>query len=148
MAHEVHGILAFPMRMWVNGTTGYASSGSFPSLDVNVALGFFRDGKMPNGFFRRQGDYGLGDVSGDTPVLRAPHPVPPGKNQGAGNYIPDGQAPTTCDAYKIQVGHVVELYPPATTTGNLRKAVKANLNTFYQVLPSKNSCTQLFPYGQ
>ncbi len=137
-------------------STGYASS-TFPinlfidgrqtdgQLDLDVALGFFRDGRMPDGFFRASGPKGGGGAD----VVLAAHPITPGKNQGQVNtFTPDPNSAilsTPCKLYENFVNNVVKTLYPAPT-GVLRDALNRNLGYLFQF--SDPSCTRIFPYGQ
>lgn len=71
----------FPYRFFVDGRSPTAE------LDLTVARSFFQNGRYPDDFYRRNGSFGLeGD---DFNLLIAPHPISPGHNEGAGNYVLD-----------------------------------------------------------
>jgi hypothetical protein len=140
---------AFPLRFFVNGTKGYLEDGSMPSLDVETALGFFRENRMPEGFYRREGAYDNLQLGDDIVWMIERHPVSPGKNEGLGNYVVDDTPLTLCAIYRDQIRLTLKQYPPTEVKGRLRKAVKANLKTFYDTLPpdESKSCEELLPYG-
>jgi unspecific peroxygenase len=157
------GEAAFPYRFFVGGRK------QSTQLDPAVAHIFFQDGRFPKNFYRRNGTYGFPEISADVSEIFAVHPIPPGSNQGAGNYVPDLNYPGTnvvcpafgcnsdllkvyfsilkiCYLYTTHVNVTVpSLYP--NPTGALRKAIKENLVTFYNSLNGVANCSQVFPYG-
>ncbi|KAF7979362.1 hypothetical protein HWV62_42810 [Athelia sp. TMB] len=135
----------FPYRFFVDGRD------SSTALNLTVARGFFQDNHFPTDFYRRSGSFGLLDVGIDIFGLEAAHPISPGYNVGAGNYIVDSADPGfsegLCYLYTKHANVTVpSLYP--NPTGALRTALKQNLATFYGAVETINSCTQVFPYGQ
>ena len=135
----------FPYAFFVDGR-----SGNNGSLDLTVARGFFQGAQFPSGFYRRGGAYGLGSIGGDIDRLMQAHPVKPGYNTAAGQYVLDKNDPSlTQGSCGIYVKHtnvtVPSLYP--NPTGDLRTAIKANLHTFWTAFQAAG-CKELFPYGQ
>ncbi|TFK34139.1 aromatic peroxygenase precursor [Crucibulum laeve] len=129
----------FPINFFIDGRQ------SDGQLDLTVARGFFKDSRMPDGFFRASkpmGADGIGNVA-------AAHPIPPGRNVGLANYVPD---PTSanfssfCLLYTNFVNQTIRSLYPAPT-GILRKALNTNLDFFFDAIPA-GGCTQVFPYGQ
>jgi hypothetical protein len=57
------------------------------ALDLTTARGFFQNGQFPEGFYRRNGSFGLNEIGPDIAALTAAHPIAPGHNEGAGNYV-------------------------------------------------------------
>lgn len=130
----------FPINFFIDGrqTDG--------QLDLTDALGFFRDMKFPDGFFR------AGQPSGGEGIetVIAAHPIPPGGNNGAlNNYTPDPTSAdfsTTCLLYANFVNKTIKgLYP--NPTGVLREALNRNLDFLYEFISSFD-CPQIFPYGK
>ena len=77
----------FPYRFFVDGRD------SSTALNLTVARGFFQDNHFPTDFYRRSGSFGLLDVGIDIFGLEAAHPISPGYNVGAGNYVVDAADP-------------------------------------------------------
>jgi hypothetical protein len=77
---------AFPFRFFVDGRVQNGQ------LNMTNARGFFQNNEMPPDFFRRNGSYGLAEVSQDVGGIFSAHPIPPGYNQGVGNYVVDYQS--------------------------------------------------------
>jgi unspecific peroxygenase len=71
----------FPYRFFVDGRN---QSGL---LNLTVARGFFQDSQFPADFYRRNGSFGLNDIGPDIDLLGQAHPISPGHNEGAGNYV-------------------------------------------------------------
>jgi hypothetical protein len=140
---------AFPYRFFVDGRDTSAA------LDLTVARGFFQNSQFPTDFHRRNGSIGLDDIGNDIPKLFQPHPIAPGHNEGAGNYVLDPEDPgfndpvELCYLYTKHINVTVRsLYP--NPTGALRKALNENAATFYVAATGGNStaCPQVFPYGK
>ena len=74
---------AFPYRFFVDGRN---QSGQ---LDLIVARDFFQKHQFPKDFHRRNGSFGLNEIGNDIAQLFAVHPIVPGHNEGAGNYVHD-----------------------------------------------------------
>ncbi|KAF8994353.1 Chloroperoxidase [Cyathus striatus] len=135
----------FPLMFFVDGrkTDG--------QLDMTTARGFFQNNQMPDGFFRSNRSIvsptELGEGMG---YLFTVHPIQPGKNEGAGNYVLD---PTSarfdgdnCLLYTNFVNQTVRnLYP--NPKGALLDALNRNLDIFYGPMKYVD-CPQVFPYGK
>jgi hypothetical protein len=78
---------AFPYRFFVDGRN---QSGQ---LNLTVARDFFQKGHFPKDFYRRNGSFGLNEISPDIDELFAAHPIAPGHNEGAGNYVLNPEDP-------------------------------------------------------
>lgn len=50
---------------------------------MDVARGFFEHHRMPEGFHRRNGSFGLQEISNDVNAIYRKHIVLPGMNKGA-----------------------------------------------------------------
>ncbi|KAF9448651.1 aromatic peroxygenase precursor [Macrolepiota fuliginosa MF-IS2] len=130
----------FPIKFFKDGrqTDG--------QLDLDVALGFFRDSKYPDDFFRPNGPQGTDGIE----ELAIAHPIAPGANNGTLNsYTPDPNSAdftTLCKLYTDFVNLTIKgLYP--SPTGVLRDALNRNLGFFYEFIAGPD-CPQVFPYGQ
>jgi hypothetical protein len=110
---------------------------------------FFQDMHMPDGFFRAKAPIGLNEIGAGIDVIFAAHPIQPGKNQGAGNYVLDPASANLsqfCLLYTNYVNDTVRsLYP--SPTGILLDAMNANLDNFFSPIGAQG-CTQFFPYGK
>lgn len=114
---------------------------------MDVALGFFRDYKMPVDFHRAAKPI----VNDGAPEIFGAHPIAPGRNtNGVNTYTPDPTSATLaefCVLYENFVNRTVKgLYP--NPTGVLRRNLILNLEYFYSGQPSVAGCQQQFPYGQ
>lgn len=78
---------AFPYRFFVDGRDTSAS------LDLTVARSFFQNNQYPTDFYRREGAFGIDDIGKDIGTLFQAHPIAPGHNEGAGNYVLDLEDP-------------------------------------------------------
>jgi hypothetical protein len=78
---------AFPYRFFVDGRN---QSGQ---LNLTVARGFFQNGHFPADFHRRNGSFGFAEISADIGDIFEAHPIAPGHNEGAGNYVLDPEDP-------------------------------------------------------
>ena len=130
---------AFPVKFFVDGRKGDEQ------LDIAAARGFFKDSRMPHGFFRRNGSV---SSEGAAEVFAA-HPIDPGANVGrVTNYVFDPTSANLtqfCLMYTNFVNRTVKgLYP--RPTGLLLKALNQNLD-FLHSGPASN-CTQVFPCGK
>jgi len=132
----------FPIHFFIDGRQKDGQ------LDLNAALGFFRDMQYPVGFFRAGSPQGSAGLS----AVAETHPVPPGANQGKLNsYTPDPNSAdlsSFCKLYTDFVNVTIKgLYP--APTGVLRDALNRNLGFLYEFVGSDTpSCPQVFPYGQ
>lgn len=132
----------FPVHFFIDGRQKDGQ------LDLDAALGFFRDMQYPVGFFRADGPQGSRGLS----EVAAAHPVPPGANQGKLNsYTPDPNSAglsSFCQLYTDFVNDTIRgLYP--APTGVLRDALNRNLGFLYEFISSDSpGCPQVFPYGQ
>lgn len=70
----------FPYQFFVDGRS------ATKDLNLTDARGFFQDGKFPDDFHRRNGTFG-DDLHDDLQLVSSPHPINPGHNEGAGNYV-------------------------------------------------------------
>ncbi|KIJ34119.1 hypothetical protein M422DRAFT_263767 [Sphaerobolus stellatus SS14] len=70
---------AFPPVFWVDGRK------ADHHLSLDVALGFFEDGRMPNGFFRTNPSTGFDVLITVIGEIFRFHPIRPGSNQGCVN---------------------------------------------------------------
>ena len=105
---------------------------------------------MPDGFFRANTSFGLSSPGLNDAIAQIfdTHPVQPGRNEGAGNYVLDPTSASIsdfCGVYTDFVNQTVRsLYP--NPTGALRTALNTNLDFFFS--PLQRSCVQVFPFGQ
>lgn len=142
----------FPIGFFVDGrATGAAAF----ELDLTVARGFFQDSRMPKDFHRRDGAFGLDATGAGLSFLVNAHFIPPGFNQGVGNYVVDQETldifnngDFICALYDFFVNKTVELYPTPKAKGVLRQALAQNLANFFLAVRSASStCPEQFPYG-
>jgi len=136
----------FPLAFFVTNQTSDTSL----TLGLDVARSFFQTHKFPDNFYRRNGSYGLAEVSDLVVEVFEPFPVLPGNNEGVGNYVVDPEDPGLvgdglCYAYYRQSNLTVALYPDPTD--ELRAAIAQNLANFYSGLGDP-TCEQVFPFGQ
>ncbi|KAF7974457.1 hypothetical protein HWV62_12206 [Athelia sp. TMB] len=141
----VYAESVFPYRFFVDGRD---TSGA---VSTTVARGFFENTQFPAQFHRRNGSFGLEALGPDIHALSNAHPINPGHNEGAGNYVLDPEDPGfsggICYLYTKQVNVTTfGLYP--NPTGALKKALKENAATFYQIAAARSNCTQVFPWGE
>lgn len=73
----------FPYQFFVDGRNQTGQ------LDLTVARGFFQHSQFPKNFHRRNGSFGLNEIGPDLAALSMAHPIAPGHNEGAGNYVLD-----------------------------------------------------------
>lgn len=130
---------SFPINFWVDGRQNDGQ------LDLVTALSFFRDNRMPEGFFRAASARSHEGLD----VIAAAHPVIPGINQGQINtYTPDPNSADLADPCKLYNNFIKnelkKLYP--APTGVLRTALNRNLGFLYQFVEGPD-CPQAFPYG-
>lgn len=85
----VYAESAFPVRFFVDGR----APATAPALAPADARGFFEATQFPAGFHRRNGSFGIQDLAADINALAAAHPIAPGHNEGAGNYVLDPEDP-------------------------------------------------------
>lgn len=78
---------AFPYNFFVDGRD------QSRQLDLMAARSFFQYNRFPTDFHRRNGTYGLNEVAVDIADLLAVHPIAPGHNEGAGNYVLNPEDP-------------------------------------------------------
>jgi len=129
----------FPVNFFVDGRKNDGQ------LDLDVARGFFKDNRMPNGFFRPNGSRGAEGFED----LVAAHPIGPGSNVGrVNNYVLDPSS-ANLDQFCLMYGNFVNqtvkgLYPKPT--GVLLKALNQNLGFFHGGIGG--DCPQVFPYGK
>jgi hypothetical protein len=130
----------FPINFFIDGRQ------TDQQLNLDDAIGFFRDMKFPDGFFRAaqpMSTEGIDEVA-------AAHPIAPGGNNGTVNsYTPDPNSAdfsTFCKLYVDFVNQTIKsLYPDPT--GVLREGLNRNLNFLYEFIDTPD-CPQVFPYGQ
>ncbi|TFK18174.1 Cloroperoxidase [Coprinopsis marcescibilis] len=139
---SAYGEAALPVNLFVDGRKTGAEKGQ---LDMDSALSFFKDFRFPSGFFRAAEPGGAQGAD----VIVTTHPVSPGRNEGAGNYVVDdslGSVLDPCKFYTQFVNVTVrDLYP--NPRGVLRRNLNLNLGFVYEALGDP-SCPQVFPYGQ
>lgn len=87
----------FPYRFFVDGRSKTAA------LDMDAARGFFQDSHFPDDFHRREGAFGLLEIGPDVGELQTAHPVPPGRNDGAGNYVTDPSDPVLLKGVRLSL---------------------------------------------
>ncbi|KAF8437187.1 Chloroperoxidase [Boletus edulis BED1] len=123
----------FALAMFVHNQT----EDSTKSLALNDAWSFFNLHMYPEGFYRRQGPFEFPHVKALTYKLVDMVGRRPGHNEGEYNYVVNPEDPAT-------VNLTAQLYPDPPFI--LRKAIKANLATYYEALGDP-TCEQYFPYG-
>ncbi|KIJ31869.1 hypothetical protein M422DRAFT_185271, partial [Sphaerobolus stellatus SS14] len=138
-----YGKAAVPFVFFVNG---YKADGQ---LSIEDALGFFRDGCMPDDFHRTDGLKTFNLVDNSVDAIFAAHPVQPGGNNGTVNshtLDPNSAGISdTCKGYTDFVNVTIRrLYP--NSQGALRNNLNKNLDFFFLHLTSQ--CSQVFLYGQ
>jgi hypothetical protein len=84
----------FPFRFFVDGRN---KSGA---LDLTTARGFYQRSQFPAGFYRRNGSYGFEEIGPDIDALAKAHPIAPGHNEGAGNYVLNPEDPGLSDGVR------------------------------------------------
>jgi len=132
----------FPLAFFVSNQTANTTL----NATLDNARSFFDQHQYPEGFYRRQAPYDFDEVSTMFGKIFNLVGVPPGHNEGVGNFVVNPDDPgTTCYAYHVQVNLTAKLYPDPTS--DLETAIKANLVTLYQALEDP-TCEQLFPFGQ
>jgi hypothetical protein len=126
----------FPINLFIDGRRNDGQ------LDLDVALGFFRDMRMPPDFHRARrpiGREGMADIAEQ-------YPISPGSNvERVRNYIADGTPgsfSSLCPVYEAFVNSVRELYP--NPEGILRRALVINLEYLYGSIWGQ--CPQQHPY--
>lgn len=132
--------------------TMFFVDGRFPDrqLDLSVARGFFQNSRMPKGFFRANQSFDIDtqELVEDANLMFNAHPIKPGRNEGAGNYIPDPGLPqfsNFCGIYTNFVNVTVRtLYP--NPTGALREAVTTNLE--FLASSVNGTCPPVILFGQ
>ncbi|TFK17850.1 Cloroperoxidase [Coprinopsis marcescibilis] len=140
-----YGTSVLPINMFVDGRKTGSEAGQ---LDLDTALGVFRDMRLPQGFFRKAVP---GGGEGTLDVYLA-HPTSPGRNTGAvDSFVVDeslGGFTDPCKFYTEFVNTTVRgLYP--NPTGVLRRNLNINLGFFYDAFaPASPDCPQVFPYGR
>ncbi|KIJ50106.1 hypothetical protein M422DRAFT_160051 [Sphaerobolus stellatus SS14] len=118
-------------------------------LNLEDALGFFRDMRMPDDFHRNDGSKTGEMLNNALSTIFAAHPVQPGANNGTVNsYTVDPTSATLNDRCKLYTNFVNvtvrNLY--SNPTGILRENLNANLDFFFRSFEVEG-CMQLFPYG-
>ncbi|KAJ3572416.1 hypothetical protein NP233_g3099 [Leucocoprinus birnbaumii] len=132
--------MVFPINFWVDGRRGDGQ------LDVEVARGFYQDGRMPKDFHRASKPMSAEGIE----VILAAHEILPGSDvNGTNTYTFDPSSPSfstdDCTFYNYFVNNtVVSLYP--SPTGVLKDALNRNLDLFH--LAAGADCPKVFPYGQ
>jgi hypothetical protein len=127
----------FPLVFFIDGRD---SSGN---LSMDVARGFYQDGRLPDGFFRANFSTTLDSL--DVGPIFEPHPIEPGANNGTVNSYtlnPDSaDFGEFCKLYTDFVTKTVRgLYPNAK--GQLLTALNKNLDFFFGSITDQ-SCTQV-----
>ncbi|KAF5327639.1 hypothetical protein D9619_004137 [Psilocybe cf. subviscida] len=132
----------FPIVFFIDGRNDTGLN-----LNLDVARGFFQDGKMPNDFFRANFSTTLNKVGGGIQAVFTPHPVHPGTNNGTVNsYTLDPDSADFTDFCKFYTDFVTKtvrgLYPNAK--GQLLTALNRNLNFLFSALTIEDQgCTQV-----
>ncbi|EJD38504.1 heme-thiolate peroxidase [Auricularia subglabra TFB-10046 SS5] len=140
----------FPFAYFIDGRLVGDDVRAAQGLDLGVMRGFFEDARMPPGFVRREGAFGLGAVGDASDLVRALHPVRPGFNNGTtDSYVEDkdfmgGETSSRCALYRKFVNTTVELYP--NPAGQLRDALNVNLKNFFIPAASGENCVPSNPY--
>ena len=135
----------FPLTFFVDGRETDSLT-----LDMNVARGFFQDGRLPDDFFRSNISWTLNDIGGGIGEIFSKHPIQPGGNNGTVNsYTVNPNSANFsefCKLYTDFVNITIHgLYPNAT--GPLLDALNRNLDFFYSALSeSDQGCTQVPPF--
>jgi hypothetical protein len=127
-----------PIAFFIDGRD---SSGN---LNVDVARGFYQDGRMPNGFFRANVSTGLTTL--DIGSIFSAHPIEPGGNNGTVNsYTLDPDSADLSNLCKLYSDFVTKLvgglYPNAN--GQLLTALNQNLDFFYVGAIQELGCAQV-----
>ncbi|KAN0092965.1 heme-thiolate peroxidase [Tylopilus felleus] len=132
----------FPLAFFVSNQTANTTL----NATIDNARSFFDYHMYPDGFNRRQGPYDFPQVSTMFDMIFELVGFPPGRNEGAGNFVPNPEDDgSTCYAYHRQLNLTAQLYP--NPTPELETAIKANFVTFYKTLEDP-TCEQIFPYGR
>ncbi|KIJ56396.1 hypothetical protein M422DRAFT_239617 [Sphaerobolus stellatus SS14] len=110
------------------------NSSSPPLLNLDAARGFFQNQRMPVDFHRQP----------------APCPFTPGVNHGKNNYVLQPQIPALSDFCGIYRDIALRVVPAQylNPTGDLKKALKKNLDFFFGSVKTQHNCTQVYPYGK
>ncbi|KAF8958572.1 Chloroperoxidase [Flammula alnicola] len=132
----------FPITFFIDGRDRSLQ------LDMNVARGFFQDGRMPDDFFRSNVSWTLNRIGGGINIVFTPHPIEPGANNGTINsYTLDPNSADFTDFCKLYTDFVNNtvrgLYPNAK--GILLEALNKNLDFFFSALVDQG-CTQVPPF--
>lgn len=127
----------FPIVFFIDGRD---SSGN---LDLDVARGFYQNGRMPAGFFRANVTTGLNNL--DIGSIFEAHPIEPGVNNGTVNsYTLDPDSADFSDFCKLYTDYVTKtvrgLYPNAK--GQLLSALNKNLDFFFSSIKDQG-CPQV-----
>ncbi|KIJ42630.1 hypothetical protein M422DRAFT_254074 [Sphaerobolus stellatus SS14] len=138
-----YGETTFPFVFFADGRKADGQ------LSMKDALGFFRDGRMPDDFHRADASKTSDLVDNGVDAIFTAHPVQPGGNNGTVNsYTLDSNSAgitDTCKGYTDFVNVTVRsLYP--NPQGALRNNLNKNLDFFF--LHVAGQCPQVFPYGQ
>ncbi|KAH9474945.1 Aromatic peroxygenase [Psilocybe cubensis] len=137
----VYAEAVFPINFFIDGRQ------TDRQLDLDDARSFLQNMRFPDDFHRRNGSIGADEMRD----IAAIHPINPGRNVGkVNNYVEDPTSAGLADSCKLYSSFVTDivqkLYP--APTGNLRKALKINLDYFYNSIPvTIPGCAQVFPYG-
>ncbi|KIJ52730.1 hypothetical protein M422DRAFT_155986 [Sphaerobolus stellatus SS14] len=133
---------AFQLLFFVDGRKADAR------LPLDVARGFFQDGRMPDGFFRTNQSTGFDVVGNVIQEIFEAHPIQPGGNQGSVNtYTVDPNSAgfsNLCQVYTDFINNQIKTVYP-NPKGALRDALNTYLGFFFS--PLQGACTQVFPYG-
>ncbi|KAF5327645.1 hypothetical protein D9619_004131 [Psilocybe cf. subviscida] len=133
----------FPIVFFIDGRN------STLNLDLDVARGFFQDGRLPDGFFRANISTTLNRVGGGIDAIFSAHPIEPGANNGSVNsYTLDPDSADFSDFCKLYSDFVTKtvkgLYPNAQ--GQLLTALNQNLDFFFGAIADQG-CTQVPPFA-
>lgn len=121
------------------------------NLNLDVARGFFQDGKMPDDFFRANFSTTINKAGGGIHAVFSPHPIQPGGNNGTVNsYTLDPDSADFTDFCKLYTDFVTKtvwgLYP--NTKGLLRTVLNKNLDFLFSALTIEDQgCTQVPPFA-
>ncbi|KAF7329956.1 hypothetical protein MKEN_00259600 [Mycena kentingensis (nom. inval.)] len=134
------------LNVFANGTTKLST--------LPIIGSFFRNETFPENWFRSAGPVNGTALNIITNQIRAAVPIPPGRNNAQGVYVPDPPAPApwdssvACTAYWDQNGHV-----PSTlitnSTGVLRQNVNFLLDLLFKAASVNPGCTEpVLPFGE
>ncbi|KAF7332444.1 Cloroperoxidase [Mycena kentingensis (nom. inval.)] len=137
---------ALILNVFANGTTKLST--------LPIIGSFFRNQTFPQNWFRSATPINGADLNTITNQVRAAVPIPPGRNNAQGVYVPDPPVPApwnssvACSVYWDQNGHM-----PSTlvtnSTGVLRQNVNFLLDLMFNAVSANPGCTErVLPFGQ